>query len=237
MDGETELPISNVRVSLYELVGTTAKLLSSKKIGQSNYRFQILPNKKLRLVAEKTGYLKSTYDFDSFDAIDYTHIFSLNKRTTDANLTLTSNESIIKQTTDYTASVGTDNDVIATTPKSNPSNSSSARRNTSNTATASASVSIGVKPKASTAQNKTIYKVQVVAVNVHDINHPRYKHVKNIGTIETEEIANRSVTRVLITDLADKQAAVAIKNQVIKYGFVDAFVVKYEDGQRIGRVR
>ena len=236
MDSETELPISDVRISLYELVGTKAKLLSSKKIGQSNYRFQILPNKKLRLVAEKPGYLKNTYDFDSFDSdnsINYTHHFSLNKRTA-ANLTAASNENTLKQTTDYTASVGTDNEVIAT-PKPNRPNSSPARRNTSNTA--SASVSVGVKPKASTAQNKTIYKVQVVAVNVHDINHPRYKDVKNIGTIETEEIANRSVTRVLITDLADKQAAVAIKNQVIEYGFVDAFVVKYEDGQRIGRVR
>ncbi len=233
MDGETMLPISDVRISLYELVGTNAKLLSSKKIAQSNYRFQILPNKKLRLVAEKVGYLKNTYDFDSFNSdstVDYTHIFSLNKRTTGAILESTPSE----QTADYTASVGNKEDIISTS-KPTSSNSSPVRRNTRSTA--SVSVSVGGNSKSTVSKKAATYKVQVVAVNVHDINHPRYRYVKSIGKIETEEIANRGVTRVLITDLEDIQAAEKIKKQVVKYGFVDAFVVKYENGRRIGRVR
>ena len=77
-------PIKGVRVSLYELTNGKSKLLSSKKIAQSHYRFKILRDKKLRLVAEKMGYLKNVFDFDSYNAdgsIDYTHIFSLTKRT------------------------------------------------------------------------------------------------------------------------------------------------------------
>jgi len=237
MDGETMLPISDVRISLYELVGTTAKLLSSKKIAQSNYRFQILPNKKLRLVAEKAGYLKNTFDFDSYNSdssIDYTHIFSLNKRTSASILAARPSENTGQQTADYTASVG-NNEHIVTTSRTNraSSNSSPARKRTRSTA----SVSVGVSPKRTPTQKETTYKVQVVAVNVHDINHPRYRYVKSIGKIETEEIANRGVTRVLITDLGNIQTAEKIKAQVVKYGFVDAFVVKYEDGRRIGRVR
>jgi len=230
MDSESMMPISDVRISLYELVGTTAKLLSSKKIAQSNYRFQILPNKKLRLVAEKAGYLKNTYDFDSYNSdstIDYTHIFSLTKRAAGTILVDTPNE----ETTPYTASVGT-NDMV-TTSKPIRSNSSPAKRNMQNTA----SVSVNVGGNSKSSEKEAIYKVQVVAVNVHDINHPRYRYVKGIGKIETEEIANRGVTRVLITDLENIQAAEEIKKQVIQYGFVDAFVVKYENGRRIGRVR
>lgn len=236
MDGETMLPISDVRISLYELVGTTAKLLSSKKIGQSNYRFQILPNKKLRLVADKDGYLKSTYDFDSYNsdsAIDYTHIFSLNKRAAGSILTPPPNEKSNQQASNYTASVGKDDAVIATTKPTN-ANSSPIRRSTRSTASASVNIGVGAKP---TTSNGATYKVQVVAVNVHDINHPRYRYVKSIGTIETEKIANGGVTRVLITDLESIQAAKEIKSQVVKYGFVDAFVVKYENGRRIGRIR
>lgn len=233
MDGESMLPISDVRISLYELVGATAKLLSSKKIAQSNYRFQILPNKKLRLVAEKAGYLKNTYDFDSYNsnsAIDYTHIFSLNKRPVGAILAETPSQ----QTADYTASVG-NNDNIISTAKPSSSNSSPAKKNTQTRA--NASINVGGSQKSTVSNKEATYKVQVVAVNVHDINHPRYRYVKSIGKIETEKIANRGVTRVLITNLENIQAAEEVKKQVVKYGFVDAFVVKYENGRRIGRVR
>ena len=82
----------------------------------------------------------------------------------------------------------------------------------------------------------TYYKVQVVAVNYHDINHPRYNKVKHIGQIVTEKVPKIGVTRVLIADLKNKKAAEKIQQQVVQYGFADAFVVKYKDGQRIGRV-
>ena len=169
MDKESMLPISDVRISLYELVGTTAKLLSSKKIAQSNYRFQILPNKKLRLVAEKAGYLKNTYDFDSYNSdstIEYTHIFSLNKRTAGSILVDRPSEQTSHQTADYTASVGTNDNIVATTKPTN-SNSSPARRNTRNTA--SASISVG--GNSTVSEKEAIYKVQVVAVNAVSYTH------------------------------------------------------------------
>ncbi len=240
MDKETASPISDVRISLYEMTGSRAKLLSSKKIAQSNYRFQILPDKKLRLVAEKMGYLKNVYDFDTYHTngkIDYTHVFSLNKKRV--------NQPIVKNKTpnytEVTASI--DEKVIPTSPKKTINNSSPARNNRP-IAKASASVSISTPQKtpAKTATPTVVkttgtqYKVQVVAVNYHDINHPRYNQVKNIGRIVTEKVPKIGVTRVLIADLANKKAAEKIKQKVVRYGFADAFVVKYKDGQRIGRV-
>jgi len=250
MDSETMSPISDVRISLYEITGSRAKLLSSKKIAQTNYRFQILPDKKLRLVAEKAGYLKNVYDFDSYNAnstIDYTHIFSLNKKTITPAIASTKQEKTNPSEATYTASTAkTDESIVATSTKKTKVRSSPARKKRA-TPSASASVKIGgnkapvsTTPKKTIPSNTTVsgvaYKVQVVAVNYHDINHPRYNKVRNIGRIETEKIPERGITRVLITDLMDKQTAETIKTQVIQYGFADAFVVKYQNGKRIGRV-
>jgi len=247
MDKATMSPISDVRISLYEMTGSRAKLLSSKKIAQPTYRFQILPDKKLRLVAEKMGYLKNVYDFDSYHAdgtIDYTHIFSLSKKTANQPI-IANNPQKTKQATtpDYSTTTASINEsVIDTKPKKSPVNSSPIRKKSS-TASASVKINTGTqktptatKPTGVTNASGIYYKVQVVAVNYHDINHPRYNQVKNIGLIETEKIPKIGVTRVLIADLKNRKAAEKVKHQVVKYGFADAFVVKYKDGQRIGRV-
>ena len=246
MDEETMSPISDTRISLYEMTVGGAKLLSSKKIAQSNYRFQILRDKKLRLVAEKRGYLKNVYDFDSYNAngtIDYTHVFSLHKKETNSAIVTTPSPKIKKATPDYTTTTASVDETMITTSSKKARGISSPARKRTPTATASASINIGTRktptvPKETTVINTagTHYKVQVVAVNYHDINHPRYNQVKHIGRIETERLPKIGVTRVLIADLTDKQAAEKIKQQVIQYGFADAFVVKYTDGQRIGRV-
>lgn len=237
MDGETMLPINDVRISLYELIDGRAKLLSSKKMAQSNYRFQILPEKKLRLVAEKAGYLKNVYDFDSYNAdnsIDYTHIFSLNSRTSAATVVTAPSEKTEQALPNYSASTTPMDETIVNIPPKTPKSSSPVRNNRTSS---SATIKIGGNNNTAKAKELgTIYKVQVVAVNYHDINHPRYKYVKSLGEIETEKLVDRGITRVLITDLVDKQAATAIKEKVVKYGFVDAFVVKYKDGKRVGRI-
>lgn len=226
MDSETMTPLDKVRISLFDVSNSQPKLLSSKIIAQSNYRFQILPNKKLRLVAEKKGYLKNTYDFDSFNAhpsIDYTHIFSLSAQSATTPLATAPREKNENSIPNYTASTnGVDESVISTTPSNN-----SIRTNNHRTQ-ASASVSIA-------APSTTEFKVQVVAVNYHDINHARYNNIRNIGKFETERLENVGVTRVLITDLPNKQAAEKIRKQVIGHGFLDAFIVKYKDGKRMGR--
>jgi len=246
MESETMSPISDVRISLYEMNGSSAKLLSSKKIAQSNYRFQILRDKKLRLVAEKIGYLKNVYDFDSYNAngtIDYTHIFSLNKKEVNQPVVTNNPLKTTQSAPDYTtASASIEENIVPTRSKESPVNRSPVKKRTP-TATASASFSISTRKTPATPKETTVintagthYKVQVVAVNYHDINHPRYNQVKHIGRIETERLPKIGVTRVLIGDLTDKQAAEKIKQQAIQYGFADAFVVKYTDGQRIGRV-
>lgn len=246
LDYETMLPISDVRISLFEMTGSRAKLLSSKKIAQSNYRFQILPGKKLRLVAEKKGYLKNVFDFDSYNAngtIDYTHIFSLSKKVTQRSIVEDKPPKIRPAAPNYNeATASIHESAISTNSKTTIKNNVSARKKQP-VAKASATVRIGprktptvVKESTIASMTGTYYKVQVVAVNYHDINHPRYNQIKNIGTIVTERVPKIGVTRVLIAGLANKKAAEKIKAQAIQYGFADAFVVKYKDGQRIGRV-
>jgi len=240
LDAETIAPVNDVRITLYEIESGREKLLTSKKIVQSNYRFQILPEKKLRLIAEKNGYEKNIYDFDSYNAdqrIDYTHVFTMipkagNREVLSASLDQDWSRQNYGSSPPYSAKVKSGKKRSVTT------DSGVQRKNTGNRHNIAGSVS-----KAATGNKDSInkgtethYKVQVIAVNYHNINHPRYNMIKKIGQVESEEIKEKGLTRVLIAGLSNRQEAEKIKEKVIGYGFVDAFVVKYRNGQRVGRL-
>lgn len=230
MDGETATPIKDVRISLYEVSGNRAKLLSSKKIAQSNYRFQVLPEKNLRLVVEKSGYLKNIYDFNTFKSngsIDFTHVFNMNPRqAVTASPAVANTDQVVPN---YSASTNRVNENIV--ENKNLTTSSPARQQNGG---ASSSATISIAP--STNSSGIHYKIQLIAVNSYNANHPRYNKIKNINRIETERLATKKVTRVLLADFSTRTEAEQIKNEVRGYGFTDAFVVKYKDGKRIGRL-
>ncbi len=223
MDSNATSTISDVRISLYELVGGKEKLLSSKKISQPDYRFKVFPDKKLRLVAEKSGYLRSIYDFDTYNAsgqADYTHIFSLHAKKMEAT-TPKEKETFASPYTTATAQI--DASIISRQKviKTNPSGYA-----TENTHI----------PPSNLSHHDTYYKVQLIAVNFHNENHPRYEKVKRIGTLETEELKGKGVIRVLLANYSTREEAEEVRKKVKEYGFLDAFLVEYKSGKRIRRL-
>jgi hypothetical protein len=239
MDAEKMAPLDKVRISLYELVDGKEKLLSSKIIAQSNYRFQIMPEKTLRLVAEKKGYIKNTFDFNSYNtnnAIDYTHIFSLKPQAVNNQMLVNQRVKEERKTPapSYSASANEVDESIITSNNKVLARTNNAQRNQSNNSVPARRAN--PKKIASKYPSGIYYKVQLIAVNYHSITHPRYQKVKGIGRIETEQLAGKNITRVLIADFPNRGEAEKIKNQVIGKGFLDAFVVKYKDGKRVGRV-
>jgi len=80
------------------------------------------------------------------------------------------------------------------------------------------------------------YKVQLIAVNHHSDSHPRYRHVRNLASLETENVPEKGLIRVLLASFYSKEEARSMMQQVQGYGFADAFMVKYRDGQRLGTV-
>jgi len=81
------------------------------------------------------------------------------------------------------------------------------------------------------------YKVQLIAVKTFDPDHSRYNPVENMGRLDTEYIVDRDLTRVLLAEYHSFDEAKAEMRRVRKYkNFERAFIVKYRDGERIGRV-
>ncbi len=225
MEKESTADINNAIIALYEITGQKERLLQTKKATANNYQFPILANRNYRLVIEKKGYLKNTFDFSTFQGKrGATHDFYLSKYVSAPN-----------------PSVAQTQTVTPTQPYTNP-NTATATYTASNTAspmvvnrppTIPASTNTGVS---NPYLQGTYYKVQLIAVNYHNENHPRYRHVKNIARMETESVPEKKVTRVLLANFPSKQEAQAMLEQAKQYGFADAFLVKYRDGQRIGAI-
>ena len=83
----------------------------------------------------------------------------------------------------------------------------------------------------------TYYKVQLIAVTRHDANSSRYNPIRGMGRMDTELIEAKNVTRVLLADFFEySDAKKALSKVRAKKGFERAYLVKYRDGARVGRV-
>ncbi len=80
------------------------------------------------------------------------------------------------------------------------------------------------------------YKVQLIAVTRHNPNHPRYKYVRNFGDLQTEQVPGKKLVRVLMGDYFSVEDAEDALRQIQEGGFPDAYIVKYRDGKRLGRL-
>ncbi|RMD75384.1 MAG: hypothetical protein D6818_01785, partial [Bacteroidetes bacterium] len=84
----------------------------------------------------------------------------------------------------------------------------------------------------------TYYKIQLIAVKHYNPDHPRYEPVKEWGELETEYIIEKKLTRVLLARFFSLEEAQAVLEEVRKVApFQRAFIVEYEDGERVRRVR
>ena len=82
------------------------------------------------------------------------------------------------------------------------------------------------------------YKIQMIAVAKYNENHKRYKQVKKLGKrLDSEYIVDKGWTRVMLADFLSKNEAKEMLKEVRKSGFERAYLVKYTDGQRVGRVK
>lgn len=83
----------------------------------------------------------------------------------------------------------------------------------------------------------TYYKVQLIAVTRHDPSSSRYNTVRGMGRMDTELIEAKNITRVLLADYFEYgDAKKALSKVRAKKGFERAYLVKYRDGERVGRV-
>lgn len=84
----------------------------------------------------------------------------------------------------------------------------------------------------------TYYKIQLIAVTRHDPSSSRYNSVRGMARMDTELIEAKNITRVLLADyFSYNDASRALGKVREKRGFERAYIVKYRDGARVGRVK
>ena len=83
------------------------------------------------------------------------------------------------------------------------------------------------------------YKIQMIAVEFYNEDHKRYNNVKDFRKrLDSEYIIEKGWTRVMLADFTSKKEAQKMLEKVrTKGGFKRAYIVKYRDGERIGRVK
>jgi hypothetical protein len=79
------------------------------------------------------------------------------------------------------------------------------------------------------------YKIQLAALTRYQPGHADFKRVVTMGEIQTETIPSRNLTRVLLADYFS-EAEVQRTLTDVRRIFPRAFVVRYDDGVRFGRV-
>lgn len=225
IDKTSTADLQQVYLSLYEISNGKERLLQRKKSNSNDYQFTLLPNRSYRLSAETKGYAKEVFDFNTLEnekAIQ--HDFHLNKL-------IPPPAPVTKNTLPTTTAppkpkVVRTNTKIPTKTTNPPTKPSTATRRTSHQNRSPLRPSQG-----------TYYKVQLIAINYYNAQHPRYKNVKQLAAIETEPVPNNSkIVRVLLSDFSNKQQAKMAMQQAREYGFADAFMVKYRNGNRLGMV-
>ena len=81
------------------------------------------------------------------------------------------------------------------------------------------------------------YKIQLIAVKSFDANHSRYRPIENLGRLDTEYVVDKKLTRVLLADYQSYEEAKSDLDKVQQNrDFARAYIIKYVDGERYGRV-
>jgi tetratricopeptide (TPR) repeat protein len=76
------------------------------------------------------------------------------------------------------------------------------------------------------------YKIQLEATD--KVQMEKYVQLSNLGNVHTEYLIERKLFRMLIGPFPSVTEAKSVKASSIKSGFLKAFIVKYEDGIRVG---
>lgn len=240
-DQENGELLNNVTVTLFQMHDDGSEsMLITKDFSAGSYLFELLPDRQFRVEIARSGYLPQTYSFRTNDPNNMTYgqpIYlsagemdppMVNNPPVNTNPNPPANRQPMGET-----GFGNNNstNTIDNDPPANFNNSgevytargTSARDDLEYTSTAPQHPGI-------------YYKVQLVALNRFDPNNSKVLDVQHIGRIDTEEIVNSGLTRVLLADFFNETDARDALRQAREV-FSSAYIVKYEDGIRYGKVR
>ncbi len=235
---ETKSTLENARISLYERRGgEMLRLLSSMMAVDGNYSFSLLPQKNYVLEIDKDGFRQTAFDFNTKDSLkNISQNFNLERYMV---LASTRVEPPVKEADKKPETVAINENK---SPKNKPDNA----KNPSNTLEKAENTEGGTRkntevkttPTKPKNQNGVSFKVQVLAYEMLDnTNRKRLSRVDDLGDFDTEKatVNGKTFTRVMLASFENYNEAVRILKKVKDRSLTDAFIIRYEDGNRTNR--
>ncbi len=238
------MPLENVEVSVYEILNETEeRLVHRSSFENGSYLFQLLPERQYKVIAHKEGFQPTSKIFRAENNVTKNEAFYLQK-----------NQAIPVYQSD------SEIPIVRTPPMPQPSPELDTTSNTIKiervkiqetklkpTVNQNFEAEYVYTPKMSSEAFEirtdaprltgTYYKVQLVALANFKRTDKRYDDVRNLGRIDYEFIKDKGLTRVLLGDYSNKEEADGILETATKKGFRNAFIVKYQNGERLGMIK
>ncbi|MCB0636718.1 MAG: hypothetical protein KDC54_08885 [Lewinella sp.] len=223
--------LDEVTVSLYQLFDDgTENLLITKGFTGGSYLFELLPNRRFRVEIKQSGFQPAGYTFVTDDPNTYTYgqpvFMQMDGEAAPDDSGMMAETPAEPTPTEPPAEPPTKPTKPAPTPVE-PGETYTARG-------ASPDDNLEYTTNAPTHQG-TYFKIQLAAVGRYQSDHADFRRVSSVGEIQTEFITSRNLTRVLLADYfseSEVRQALADAQRV----FPRAFIVRYDDGVRFGRV-
>ncbi|KAA3631352.1 MAG: hypothetical protein DWQ02_16505 [Bacteroidetes bacterium] len=227
-------PLRAFTVQLYQVFEDGSEnMLIEKDITSGGYLFELLPNRTFRVMILSNGYANAEYQFVTNDPNTYTYgqpLFLEKEEEDVISLDPTEADPTEADPTEADPVEATD-PLEVDTPEVEPVEpgvSYTAR----GTSPRDNKEYITNAPK----HSGVYFKIQITAVRKYNPDHKKIKKASDLGRIDTEEISGENLTRVLVGDFFSQDEAINALSDIQSGGNDKAFIVKYEDGIRYGRV-
>jgi hypothetical protein len=231
---ETGEPINKYLLTLNEIrADESESILLNREFTSSTYDLELLPNRKFRVEITAQGYATSAYTFvtDNPSGQPYGQPLMLVRLGGSVvNTNPIDNNPPGNGTPGANPPGGTITNPGKTPPGTlNPSGGTYTARGS------------GPADKEEYATDAPRYegeyfKIQLVALSTFRADDKRYSPLAALGNLQTETIISKKLTRVLVATFYTKEDAKRALTEVKKKGFTLAFIVKYNNGERYGRV-
>jgi hypothetical protein len=225
-DQTTSAPLNDITVSLYQVFNDGAEnMLISKSFSDGTYSFELLPDRRFKVQITSYGYSPFSYQFATNDPSVYTYGQPAYLRKTTAGQPTPVEPAYPDAGTDR-PTAGASGAPLPLMEGSVPGATYTSRATAHND---------NFEYVTSAPRYRGVYyKIQLAAVGNYEAS--KFQSVSGIGRVDTEKLTSRELTRVLVGDFFSERDAIRAMESAKKAGYSGAYVVKYEDGARFGKV-
>ncbi len=238
---ETGEPINKYLLTLYEIrVDESESILLNREFNTSTYDLELLPNRKFRVEITAQGYATGAYNFVTNNPSGQAYgqplmLVKLGGAVVNTNPGGNPNNPNLGNDPGF----GNPNNPGTNNPGTNPPPNNFPNVNPSGGVYTAKGAGPADKEEYSTDAPRyegEYYKIQLAALKAFSPSDKRYTAMSEFGNLQTETILSKQMTRVLVATFYTKDDAKRALAAVKRKGFSLAFIVKYTNGERYGRV-